>query len=1351
MDPLCSRKRPCGRAVLQLHQEARCQPPACKRRRSEEEEEKEEEMKRRRRRRGTGYEENRDPGEGLQRTRIRTQREHRWSPQTGARTKVRTGSGFRSGAEVQSSRQQVRVALIRKTRMQTSVQTVELRGSELVQGLILTDQTDPGSTETQLDHRRLTQDRQTRTTSEVRSRSTSDPQRTAGLVSKQSTETGTGKRRSERVLDPKSLTGKEGAPRTRSRSVGRRTKTRIRRRRKIHPSVFRGRGQLLLSITAGAGQLIIHIHEARGLMGKCQRSCDSYVQLSVTSDLSIRMKTATVLNNKNPQYNQRYTLCVSELLLNRLLVSVFRRRTDSRCSQLIGCMSFGIGSLVSSSKPVTGWFYLLGEEFGRSKHLRVVSERSQPMRRPEEEEGDLRRTPDSAPDPDLNRITSTATTSLSNCTTSTPGLEDLTNLTWTSSRPLSSGPTNSTFSSYVSALYINNNQVLSDQDGTQRLSVNIARGKDGFGFTICSDCPVRVQAVDPGGPAHQSGLRQGDSVLQLNGLPVETWKCVDLAHAIRSCPSQIVLVVWRGLPELRSGCEALLHPPTLNKTTGRKLLPHPVHSKHGRRWGQGSGVRSSLGSALGSLWRDRKEDRGEEEEEEEEEEEVAAQEVTEYSPRTTTLKGTRVTSSNGDNYIILSPVSPGGQLLQPVYHDRNRTIGHLYQTHPSRGQNLLHDSQLRLSRRPFTSRTATLPPPPSSTSSSSSAMPGNYGDYQNCTIVQSHLPCSAYGTYVTLAPKTLIFPIFVQPLDLCSPDRTLLLSEEMTLHQADLLPTKVTVLIYTDLLLLTREDEAGRCNVLQSPLYLNTLQLREVSSEPLLLYLLQMSQTCCCCVFSLESFSIEQKVRVRLCLHDNIHHQLVAPETAHSHQPSDLPSDFGLLSLGQSDLLYRPSSPYSSSDPPLFRPSSPYSSLCDALRPPSPSPYTPRSPFSSSTSPPPFSSLSPYTSSSSSPPSRNINAVPHLLLPPPSPLLSSIQRSPVWKERGRTEEEERMKRRRREEEEVVEERQQGEGESASETSENVGGVGGLLLSPTHFNMKEEEESDDEEEGGGAEVFSSTYRPAVLRRSLSEGSLLQEPRSPRFLSDSTIHQLTRLTTFDLDPSSDHAPQLPSPHTLRKQLTREGGSLHHMLLLLNGSKNSESRNLQLRKKTKSLAADVRSRLAFLRRRKNSCFHGNSLEKALRNNRPSPGEVLRWAESLEALLTNQYGLAVFRHFLRSEFSEENLDFWLAVERFKKTHSLSKMAAKAAKIYEEFISTNATRQVNVDSSVRESTNQSLRLGINSASFQLAQDQIFGLMEADSYPRFLRSCLYTQLTNQGTQLATILVNQGEAGSVSQS
>lgn len=40
----------------------------------------------------------------------------------------------------------------------------------------------------------------------------------------------------------------------------------------------------------------------------------------------------------------------------------------------------------------------------------------------------------------------------------------------------------------------------------------------------------------------------------------------------RSCPSQIVLVVWRGLPELRSGCEASLRPPAHNTVSLHLLV-----------------------------------------------------------------------------------------------------------------------------------------------------------------------------------------------------------------------------------------------------------------------------------------------------------------------------------------------------------------------------------------------------------------------------------------------------------------------------------------------------------------------------------------------------------------------------------------------------------------------------------------------------------------------------------------------------------------------------------------------------------------------------------------------------------
>ena len=37
----------------------------------------------------------------------------------------------------------------------------------------------------------------------------------------------------------------------------------------------------------------------------------------------------------------------------------------------------------------------------------------------------------------------------------------------------------------------------------------------------------------------------------------------------------------------------------------------------------------------------------------------------------------------------------------------------------------------------------------------------NFANYQNCTIVRSHTPHANYG-YVKVAPKILIFPIFVQ-------------------------------------------------------------------------------------------------------------------------------------------------------------------------------------------------------------------------------------------------------------------------------------------------------------------------------------------------------------------------------------------------------------------------------------------------------------------------------------------------------------------------------------------------------------------------------------------------------------
>ncbi|XP_032814690.1 regulator of G-protein signaling 4-like isoform X1 [Petromyzon marinus] len=158
----------------------------------------------------------------------------------------------------------------------------------------------------------------------------------------------------------------------------------------------------------------------------------------------------------------------------------------------------------------------------------------------------------------------------------------------------------------------------------------------------------------------------------------------------------------------------------------------------------------------------------------------------------------------------------------------------------------------------------------------------------------------------------------------------------------------------------------------------------------------------------------------------------------------------------------------------------------------------------------------------------------------------------------------------------------------------------------------------------------------------------------------------------------------------------------------------------------AKEMKSRLGFLRRKpvtQNEADHnGKSTAE------PSQDEAHAWAESLDKLLVHKYGLAAFQAFLRTEFSEENINFWLACEDYKKTKSAAKLTSKARKIFSEYIAIQSPNEVNLDSCTRELTAANLAKPTADA-FDVAQKRIFGLMEKDSYPRFLRSQLYLDLT----------------------
>uniref|UniRef100_A0A8D1DAA2 Regulator of G-protein signaling 3 n=1 Tax=Sus scrofa TaxID=9823 RepID=A0A8D1DAA2_PIG len=1050
-------------------------------------------------------------------------------------------------------------------------------------------------------------------------------------------------------------------------------------------------GQLKLSIDAQDRGLLLHIIEGKDLMSKEPGACDSYVKISlIPEDNRLgRQKTQTIPDCRDPVFHEHFFLPVQEEdEQKRLLVTVWNRAGGSRQSGFIGCMSFGVKSLLAPDKEISGWYYLLGEDLGLTKHLKVARRRLRPLR-----------------DPLL----------------AMPGCED-------------------------------------PAEG-EKFEITIPRGKDGFGFTICCDSPVRVQAVDSGGPAERAGLQQLDTVLQLNERPVEHWKCVELAHEIRSCPGEIILLVWRMVPQVKPGpdggvlrrasCKSthdLQSPPNKrekNCTHGAQARPEQRHSCH-------LVCDSSDGLLLGGWER--------------------YTEVTKRGGQHTLPALSRATASTDPNYIILAPLNPGSQLLRPVYQED--TIPEESGS-PSKGK-----SYSGLGKKCRLMKTV-------------QTMKG-HGNYQNCPVMRPHTPHSSYGTYVTLAPKVLVFPVFVQPLDLCNPARTLLLTEELLLYEGRNKAAEVTLFAYSDLLLFTKEDEPGRCNVLRNPLYLQSVKLQEGSSEDLkfcVLYLAEKAE----CLFTLEAHSQEQKKRVCWCLSENIakQQQLAAPSPeskmfkAEADEKREMPLEEGKrlgaedpppskdpspgqepppgqdlppkkdsssgqeLSAGPESLSSK-DSPSCKEPPPGQEPSpSKDSPPCqEPPAPPAPSPHQDlpagqepspgRDPLISKDLPaaqdppaqdlqlgqdlppsqPPLAAeaLAEETTSSGDPPAVTgdppVASRPNFVIP--EVRLDCVYSQKAGAEGGSSGDEEDA--------EEAEEGEEGEEDEDEDTSDDNYGERG-----------EAKRSSMIETGQGAEGgLSLRVQNSLRRRTHSEGSLLQEARGPCFSSDTTLHCSDGEGT-----ASTWA--MPSPRTLKKELGRNGGSMHHLSLFFTGHRKmsgadtvGDDDEASRKRKSKNLAKDMKNKLGIFRRRNESpgAQPAGKTDKVMKSFKPTSEEALKWGESLEKLLVHKYGLAVFQAFLRTEFSEENLEFWLACEDFKKVKSQSKMAAKAKKIFAEYIAIQACKEVNLDSYTREHTKDNLQ-SVTRGCFDLAQKRIFGLMEKDSYPRFLRSDLYLDLINQ--------------------
>nr|XP_048315373.1 regulator of G-protein signaling 3 isoform X4 [Myodes glareolus] len=916
-----------------------------------------------------------------------------------------------------------------------------------------------------------------------------------------------------------------------------------------------------------------------------------------------------------------------------------------------------------------------------------------------------------------------------------------------------------------------------------------------------------------------------------------------------NCPGEIILLVWRVVPQIKPGpdggvlrrasCKSthdLLSPPNKrekNCTHGAPSRPEQRHSCH-------LVCDNSDGLLLGGWER--------------------YTEVGKRSGQHTLPALSRATTPTDPNYIILAPLNPGSQLLRPVYQED------AIPEEP--GTTAKGKSYTGLGKKSRLMKTV-------------QTMKG-YNNYQDCSALRPHVPHSSYGTYVTLAPKVLVFPVFVQPLDLCNPARTLLLSEELLLYEGRNTASQVTLFAYSDLLLFTKEDEPGRCDVLRNPLYLQSVKLQEGSSEDLkfcVLYLAEKAE----CLFTLEAHSQEQKKRVCWCLSENIAKQqqlAVSPperkmfeteadekempldegkgpgaeeptpskdpppsqelpvgqdlppskDPSPSHElpvgqdlppkkdpspsqelllgqdlpPKKDPSPSQELPLGQDLPPKKDPSPSQelplgqdlppSKDPPPSQEFPVGQDLPPSKDPPpsqelhvgqdlpprkdpstgqeaAPGPESPPSKDTATYQEPPQNSETSKSKDSppcqGSPPTTELPSCQDPLLHQELPVIlepsASAQNFPPSQGSPHSQGSPPEK--------VLDEQTISSGEQPATTaavssasrpnfvipevrldsaySQQDGAHGGSSGEDEEAEEGEEDEEEDTsddnfgdlgeakrssliETGQGAEGgLSLRVQNSLRRRTHSEGSLLQETRGPCFASDTTLH----CSDGEGTPSSW---AIPSPRTLKKELGRNGGSMHHLSLFFTGHRKMSGPDLggddeaSRKRKSKNIAKDMKNKLAIFRRRNESpgAQPASKTDKTTKSFKPTSEEALKWSESLEKLLLHKYGLEVFQAFLRTEFSEENLEFWLACEDFKKVKSQSKMAAKAKKIFAEFIAIQACKEVNLDSYTREHTKDNLQ-SVNRGCFDLAQKRIFGLMEKDSYPRFLRSDLYLDLINQ--------------------
>ncbi|VDD97871.1 unnamed protein product [Enterobius vermicularis] len=131
-------------------------------------------------------------------------------------------------------------------------------------------------------------------------------------------------------------------------------------------------------------------------------------------------------------------------------------------------------------------------------------------------------------------------------------------------------------------------------------------------------------------------------------------------------------------------------------------------------------------------------------------------------------------------------------------------------------------------------------------------------------------------------------------------------------------------------------------------------------------------------------------------------------------------------------------------------------------------------------------------------------------------------------------------------------------------------------------------------------------------------------------------------------------------------------------------------------------------------------------------SPNE---WNFVFDKVITDADGRAQFTKFLQSEYSEENILFWWAVQELRLSDSREQFERTVREMFETFIASDSPLAINIDHDTRMDIVE--RVDTKDPStypeniFDRAQAHVYRLMEKDCFSRFVHTQAYKDLAKR--------------------